>query len=308
MDRPLTMPRFPGHRCRPRHRRPRRLCLVLCGLSGGAGRPLESALAGGRGDAPRWLMVSADVTSTRPVERLSRLESTWGPIDVLVVNAGAALSAPLVKTTDEDWPRMLDLNLTAPFRCIRRALPSMRRAGGAGSWSSPRSPPRAAGPHRRVRREQARRTRPGAGGSRRVRAHRRHRQRDLPRLRRHPDDRRVGRRHLRGAPPPRRTRAVLANAQPIGRLIDPGRGRGPPCCCASATARSTGKASTSTAGPSVMTSASTPSPGRAVRFCTCRPRDRHDGAPGRVRPRCPLTARSSPVGSSRSSSRRCTTC
>ena len=45
------------------------------------------------------------------------------------------MSAPLVRTTDEDWQRMLDLNLTAPFRCLRRALPAddARRAS-AGSW------------------------------------------------------------------------------------------------------------------------------------------------------------------------------
>jgi NAD(P)-dependent dehydrogenase (short-subunit alcohol dehydrogenase family) len=58
------------------------------------------------------------------------VESTWGPVEVLVVNAGAAMSAPLVKTSDEDWQRMLDLNLTAPFRCLRRALPAMT----AGRW------------------------------------------------------------------------------------------------------------------------------------------------------------------------------
>jgi len=34
----------------------------------------------------------------------------------------------LVRTTDEDWQRMLDLNLTAPFRCLRRALPAMTEA------------------------------------------------------------------------------------------------------------------------------------------------------------------------------------
>ena len=32
-------------------------------------------------------------------------------------------------TTDETWQRLIDLNLTAPFRCIRRALPSMTERG-----------------------------------------------------------------------------------------------------------------------------------------------------------------------------------
>jgi NAD(P)-dependent dehydrogenase (short-subunit alcohol dehydrogenase family) len=48
---------------------------------------------------------------------------------VLVCSAGAGFAAPIVETSDEDWARMLDLNLTAPFRLIRRALPSMTERG-----------------------------------------------------------------------------------------------------------------------------------------------------------------------------------
>ena len=48
---------------------------------------------------------------------------------MLVANAGAGVSARVHLTSDEDWQRMLDLNLTAPFRCLRRALPSMLDTG-----------------------------------------------------------------------------------------------------------------------------------------------------------------------------------
>lgn len=78
------------------------------------------------------LVVPADMTDPDAVTHVfSQVESAWGPVDVLVANAGAGTSASLVKTTDEQWQRMLDLNLTAPFRCMRRALPSMleRRDG-----------------------------------------------------------------------------------------------------------------------------------------------------------------------------------
>jgi NAD(P)-dependent dehydrogenase (short-subunit alcohol dehydrogenase family) len=54
-----------------------------------------------------------------------RVEQEWGTVDVLVANAGAAASAPLARTTDEIWQRQLDVNLTAPFRCTRRAVPAM---------------------------------------------------------------------------------------------------------------------------------------------------------------------------------------
>ena len=76
------------------------------------------------------LVVPTDVTDPAAVEAaFSKVEAEWGPVEVLVINAGAAMSAPVVKTSDEDWQRMLDLNLTAPFRCLRRALPSMTRTG-----------------------------------------------------------------------------------------------------------------------------------------------------------------------------------
>jgi len=76
------------------------------------------------------LVIPTDVLDPVALEEaFARVESAWGPVEVLVVNAGAAMSAPLVKTTDEDWQRMLDLNLTAPFRCLRRALPGMVDSG-----------------------------------------------------------------------------------------------------------------------------------------------------------------------------------
>jgi NAD(P)-dependent dehydrogenase (short-subunit alcohol dehydrogenase family) len=76
------------------------------------------------------LVVPTDVLDPAAVDAaFARVEEEWGPVQVLVVNAGAAMSAPLVRTSDEDWQRILDLNLTAPFRCLRRALPAMTEAG-----------------------------------------------------------------------------------------------------------------------------------------------------------------------------------
>jgi NAD(P)-dependent dehydrogenase (short-subunit alcohol dehydrogenase family) len=76
------------------------------------------------------LVVPADLLDPAAIDAaFARVEEEWGPVEVLVVNAGASMSAPLVRTSDEDWQRMLDLNLTAPFRCLRRALPPMIDAG-----------------------------------------------------------------------------------------------------------------------------------------------------------------------------------
>jgi NAD(P)-dependent dehydrogenase (short-subunit alcohol dehydrogenase family) len=78
----------------------------------------------------RSLVVPADLTDPAAADAVvSRVEDEWGPVEVLVLNAGAATSAPLARTTDEDWARMLELNLTAPFRLLRRALPGMVEQG-----------------------------------------------------------------------------------------------------------------------------------------------------------------------------------
>lgn len=72
----------------------------------------------------------ADITDDDAVgELFAAVEDEWGPVDILVANAGAGASSPVHRTTDEDWQRMLDLNLTAPFQCIRRAVPAMTDTG-----------------------------------------------------------------------------------------------------------------------------------------------------------------------------------
>lgn len=76
------------------------------------------------------LVVPADVTAAGAADEVfGAVEAAWGPVEVLVLNAGAGTSAPLARTSDEDWQRMLDLNLTAPFRFLRRAVPSMTERG-----------------------------------------------------------------------------------------------------------------------------------------------------------------------------------
>jgi NAD(P)-dependent dehydrogenase (short-subunit alcohol dehydrogenase family) len=76
------------------------------------------------------VVVPADVTAPDAVESVfAEVERRWGPVEVLVLNAGAGTSAPLQRTTDADWQRMLELNLTAPFRMLRRAVPGMVEQG-----------------------------------------------------------------------------------------------------------------------------------------------------------------------------------
>lgn len=88
---------------------------------------LEETAAGCAGET---LVIPADITGADAVEALfNDVERAWGGVDVLVANAGAGTSASVAKTTDEQWQQMLDVNLTAPFRCLRRAVPGMVERG-----------------------------------------------------------------------------------------------------------------------------------------------------------------------------------
>jgi NAD(P)-dependent dehydrogenase (short-subunit alcohol dehydrogenase family) len=78
----------------------------------------------------RALVVAGDITDGAFVDELfSRAEAELGAVEVLVANAGVASSNPIHRVTDEDWQLLMDVNLTAPFRCMRRAVPSMLGAG-----------------------------------------------------------------------------------------------------------------------------------------------------------------------------------
>lgn len=80
--------------------------------------------------AGETMVLPADVTEPGSADGVhAEIEERWGHVEVLVAGAGAGHSARLERTTDADWQRMLELNLTAPFRFVRRAVPSMREAG-----------------------------------------------------------------------------------------------------------------------------------------------------------------------------------
>ena len=52
-----------------------------------------------------------------------------GRIDVLVNNAGVRTIKGFLEHTEEDWNRMLAVNLTGPFLCSKAVLPSMLETG-----------------------------------------------------------------------------------------------------------------------------------------------------------------------------------
>ncbi len=73
--------------------------------------------------------VTADVSSAEGAERI--VEAARGRLDVLCNNAGVIdAMAPVDEASDEDWQRVLAINLTGPFRLCRAAIPIMLASGG----------------------------------------------------------------------------------------------------------------------------------------------------------------------------------
>lgn len=78
-----------------------------------------------KGGGKAWA-VPCDVTDAASVHALALAAGRRaGVVDILVNNAGAAHSAPLAKTTLEDWNRVLAVNATGTFLCTQAFLPAM---------------------------------------------------------------------------------------------------------------------------------------------------------------------------------------
>jgi NAD(P)-dependent dehydrogenase (short-subunit alcohol dehydrogenase family) len=76
-------------------------------------------------------VVLCDVTHGQAIRyALEETEAAFGPIHVLVNNAGALSVSTVESISEEDWDRVIETNLKGPFLMSRAVLPSMRRAGG----------------------------------------------------------------------------------------------------------------------------------------------------------------------------------
>ncbi len=73
----------------------------------------------------------ANVASDEEVAQLVRATTErWGRLDVMVANAGIAGKGTAESTSVEAWRRVLDVNLTGVFLCIKHSVPAIRAAGG----------------------------------------------------------------------------------------------------------------------------------------------------------------------------------
>jgi len=121
------------------------LVAVVTGGSSGIGRAVVDALAAAGtsvvywAEDPRLLPASeregvtgmvADVTDSDAMARLmATAVERYGGLDILVCSAGIQTYGTAEDTTEADWWRVIDVNLTGAFLAAKHAIPWMRRRG-----------------------------------------------------------------------------------------------------------------------------------------------------------------------------------
>ena len=79
------------------------------------------------------LAIETDVSQRPQVEAMvDQAVQAFDRIDILVNNAGLTGRAPFLEMTDEDWDRMMAVNLKGPFLCSQAVVRHMVRAGRKG--------------------------------------------------------------------------------------------------------------------------------------------------------------------------------
>jgi 3-oxoacyl-[acyl-carrier protein] reductase len=101
---------------------------VACCSSSGAAKETQRELEAAGHEA---IAVLADVRDPDAVNAaFEEVEAGFGPVEILVNNAGVTADGLVARMTDEQWDQVLATNLTGAFHTIRRATPRLLR----GRW------------------------------------------------------------------------------------------------------------------------------------------------------------------------------
>lgn len=105
-----------------RHLREDGFEIVVADIDGDAAAEVAEPIGG--------TAVTADVTKPADVRALFDRAAGIGAVTAVVLSAAVEVRAPLEDTSDDDWRRVIDVNLKGPFLCLQAAVPHLRAAGG----------------------------------------------------------------------------------------------------------------------------------------------------------------------------------
>ncbi|MGO1319216.1 MAG: beta-ketoacyl-ACP reductase [Galactobacter sp.] len=87
------------------------------------------AITSRSGEGPEGLYtVKADVTDAASIDAaVSQVEEHFGPVEVLVANAGITHDTLLLRMSEDDFSSVIDTNLTGAFRVVQRTVKGMMK-------------------------------------------------------------------------------------------------------------------------------------------------------------------------------------
>jgi 3-oxoacyl-[acyl-carrier protein] reductase len=75
-----------------------------------------------------WHLACDQSRSEEVTAAMDRIEAEWGPVEVLVANAGVTRDGLLLRMGEDAWSEVIDTNLTGVYRLVKRAVGPMMRA------------------------------------------------------------------------------------------------------------------------------------------------------------------------------------
>ena len=124
------------------------LVAVVTGGASGIGAAIAATLAAEgaqvavldrdpSGADPRFAAFAADVSDRAGVERaIAEVAERFGRIDIVVNNAGIGAQGDIAANDDDEWARVLSINVTGIARVTTAALPWLRRSPSAARTSA----------------------------------------------------------------------------------------------------------------------------------------------------------------------------
>jgi NAD(P)-dependent dehydrogenase (short-subunit alcohol dehydrogenase family) len=103
--------------------------VAVTDIDEGAAKAVCQEITAQGGTAGSWRLDVADADAVRQV--FDGVADYFGQLDILVNNAGiAGVSTPTHEISEEDWRKVIDVNVNGVFFCTKAAIPHLRKAGG----------------------------------------------------------------------------------------------------------------------------------------------------------------------------------